>query len=1034
MIASEEKFSNDARFGKLTNYVDLCIHKLPFTDIIKYTWGITVLGLNDTNKYTNILNTYSERLSQHKNSMNPIDKLSISHISNLIWTCGCIKDTIGISNNTLIAETTQELNRIMNNNDNTLNIKPISSSLSVRVLWSLALHNIDNPDLTNILLNITLSTEKPSDLSTDNTLTLLWALSQLPTYHHTHLTIELLETILSRLHTTAINSKSSEYKQLMKSNNLLPVLLLEVLQRYHSITTTIQLQQQEEEEYHLLLRSLVHKITETLVSKIKFREIKQYSVVNTILILQSLRIIYSNRSTSNSISSTSSDTCGNSSIAAIHNNQHYTKIMDACLRNLLAAVRENQIEFPALLEIIYSIVSDRYSITGMYEASMEADSSSNEIFTLEEEGYGWCEVLNKHRNWQQLLGILTTQCIEYNNNNMNNNNTTSIDIKSILYTTNIIIEYTGYIHETLLVSLSNTIQTNKLLTKFSTNMLKTLATILKKAIVIRKQSENLKNNLDNTKTNEKWKSKLFLKEIIQELLYRCQQSTAANRSILWKIEVLEIIAFLTQVMNEMKESNVRGFRHYDSDSTSFTQDKGTWDRVTPAAADTWSTTGSTGSDSSREMGIDTAPSWLKEDLAAEEDSTAAEPGAAGGHSARPYKASFEEEEGLVRHGDRLAALVAAASGRIQSNNDAVDSAISESSTRTTDQVDVPSPVPHVHNPEAQYHEEVRPDTPQQVTETTRPVEQPIPLEASFDAAGYAILSVEEDEGMSTDTDRLKALVAAAANKQSIATAKSVSTPKSDSSDHAISSTLLDIANTSYESKSADICFIPPTSITNLSSRLLQRLYNVVQKSSLSHTVVDSETITVIHKEMTKRGLNTTPIPPGPADWTPSQQVSSSNQRPSFEDLSSSPTRFIRILNTMTSFMRSLYREEFHSIDFIHACESAISTLSASSSSSSSFDETQLIQSIEDIAILEETKREFSIGELEGLLLLSKTKHTSKVDSKQYCTSTGTSSTGSNAVPPYDSATTITIDSLFNMNKKRFSHFIRSYNSNTNTTE
>ena len=482
----------------------------------------------------------------------------------------------------------------------------------------------------------------------------------------------------------------------------------------------------------------------------------------------------------------------------------------------------------------------------------------------------------------------------------------------------------------------------------------------------------------------------------------------------------------------MKESNVRGFRHYDSDSTSYTEDKGTWDRVTPAAAETWSTTGSTtgtgsgGRDSSREMGIDTAPSWLKEDLAAEEDSTAAaEPGATGGHSTRPYKASFEEEEGLVRHGDRLAALVAAASGRIQSNNEAVDSAISESSSRTTDQVDVPSPVPHVHNPEAQYHEEVRPDIPQQVTETTRPVEQPIPLEASFDAAGYAILSVEEDEGMSTDTDRLKALVVAAANKQPIATAESVSTPKSDSSDHTLSSTLLDSTNTSYESKSADICFISPTSIANLSSRLLQRLYNVVQKSSLSHTVVDSETITAIHKEMTKRGLNTTPIPPGPADSTPSQQASSSNQRPSFEDLSSSPTRSIRILNTMTSFMRSLYREEFHSIDFIHACESAISTLSASSrssstgSSSSSFDETQLIQSIDGIAILEETKREFSTGELEGLLLLSKTKDTSKVDSKQYRTSTG--STGS------------TIESLFDMNKKRFSHFIRSYNSNTNTT-
>lgn len=186
------------RFEQLAECVHLCLQQMRVTDIVRYSWGLTMLGVQDEQKYSSILSEYARRFNLYvlpigceegnhgdtAAAVRPADHtmLSSNDLASIVWTLGCIRDVSGMTNQTLVKEVSLSLLRSLELHRSTsLDDANLSPRLAIRVLWSLALHGIDANDadmdrLVQLCLSQSSSDQSPS---VAHCMSLLWCCSGL---------------------------------------------------------------------------------------------------------------------------------------------------------------------------------------------------------------------------------------------------------------------------------------------------------------------------------------------------------------------------------------------------------------------------------------------------------------------------------------------------------------------------------------------------------------------------------------------------------------------------------------------------------------------------------------------------------------------------------------------------------------------------------------------------------------------------------------------------------------------------------------
>lgn len=184
------------RFEQLAECVHLCLQEMRVTDMVRYSWGLTMLGVQDEHKYSSILTEYARRFrlfvllpprggegGDDGTAVRP-DDLSSSDLASIVWTLGCIRDVSGMTNQTLVKEVSLSLLRSMDlHSSTTHDACNLSPRLAIRVLWSLALHGIDANDadmdrLVQLCLSRSSSATDQSP-SVAHCMSLLWCCSGL---------------------------------------------------------------------------------------------------------------------------------------------------------------------------------------------------------------------------------------------------------------------------------------------------------------------------------------------------------------------------------------------------------------------------------------------------------------------------------------------------------------------------------------------------------------------------------------------------------------------------------------------------------------------------------------------------------------------------------------------------------------------------------------------------------------------------------------------------------------------------------------
>lgn len=178
------------RFEQLAECVHLCLQQMRVTDIVRYSWGLTMLGVQDEQKYSSILSEYARRFllfvlprgeEVDGTAVRPAH-LSSTDLASIVWTLGCIKDVSGMTNQTLVKEVSLSLLRSLElyrtTNQDACDLSP---RLAIRVLWSLALHGIDTNDadmdrLVQLCLSHSSTDQSPSIA---HCMSLLWCCSGL---------------------------------------------------------------------------------------------------------------------------------------------------------------------------------------------------------------------------------------------------------------------------------------------------------------------------------------------------------------------------------------------------------------------------------------------------------------------------------------------------------------------------------------------------------------------------------------------------------------------------------------------------------------------------------------------------------------------------------------------------------------------------------------------------------------------------------------------------------------------------------------
>ena len=184
----------ERRFEQLTECVELRADRIKTSDLTRYLWGLTVLGINEIDMIEFVFNEFTTR---SKNLMKidnndtkslglglgtlSLDKEKIEDVATMLWSVGCVKDTFGWTNVTLVETLCSMLrtycSETLRQSDDTVMVSlGFSKRLFIRALWSLAVHNLLDQSLFSSGLAVVHAAQ--DELSATNVIILLWSCAQ----------------------------------------------------------------------------------------------------------------------------------------------------------------------------------------------------------------------------------------------------------------------------------------------------------------------------------------------------------------------------------------------------------------------------------------------------------------------------------------------------------------------------------------------------------------------------------------------------------------------------------------------------------------------------------------------------------------------------------------------------------------------------------------------------------------------------------------------------------------------------------------
>lgn len=190
------KWIGERRFEQLTECIELKAEKMKTSDLTRYLWGLTVLGIHEKDMIDFVYDEFTKRVSAMMKIDNngsvslglglgtlSLEKEKIEDVATMLWSIGCVKDTFGWTNTTL-AETLcsilrsycSETLKMDNFDSKTVVSVGFSKRLFIRALWSLAVHNLLDQSLFSSGLAVIHAAK--DDLSSTNVIILLWSCAQ----------------------------------------------------------------------------------------------------------------------------------------------------------------------------------------------------------------------------------------------------------------------------------------------------------------------------------------------------------------------------------------------------------------------------------------------------------------------------------------------------------------------------------------------------------------------------------------------------------------------------------------------------------------------------------------------------------------------------------------------------------------------------------------------------------------------------------------------------------------------------------------
>lgn len=165
----------DRRFEQLVEVVELNLSSMSVIPLTRYLWGITVVGISDSDHIKTVFEAYNQRVESYDILDVPNEDVTIQtteELAMMLWTVGCVKETFKWTNIPLVTAILQRLT-VYNYKHSTLN--GLRSGLLARVLWSTAVHNVFSHDLYIHAVYSILFRHSIEELSSTSAVTLLWA-------------------------------------------------------------------------------------------------------------------------------------------------------------------------------------------------------------------------------------------------------------------------------------------------------------------------------------------------------------------------------------------------------------------------------------------------------------------------------------------------------------------------------------------------------------------------------------------------------------------------------------------------------------------------------------------------------------------------------------------------------------------------------------------------------------------------------------------------------------------------------------------
>lgn len=184
---SFSRFEIDRRYEQLVECIELRIKSILVADLSRYLWAASTLRAIEENQAVLAFNEYIRRLKSTNENENC--EVSTEEAAAILWAIGCIKDTFGWMSMKLVSSLCDLL-------DDDGALPSLSTKLIVRVLWSLALHNIFNIDICAQGL-IVIDSRGLQNLPGTNSINLLWSLSQFKDLMNINLLKRLLDRVLA---------------------------------------------------------------------------------------------------------------------------------------------------------------------------------------------------------------------------------------------------------------------------------------------------------------------------------------------------------------------------------------------------------------------------------------------------------------------------------------------------------------------------------------------------------------------------------------------------------------------------------------------------------------------------------------------------------------------------------------------------------------------------------------------------------------------------------------------------------------------